>query len=281
MPPAPRRGKIIAPAAEGDHSRRKRAHLTFLEAGLLFLAAVAGGALNSVAGGGSFITFPTLLFTGVPPIVANATSTMALWPGSLASVGAYRKDVRAYRSYLVPFSIASLIGGYLGARILLRTSDGDFRALVPWLMLVATLVFAFGGRVMSLIRREGETERPTTRLSVVVAGLVQLVISTYGGFFGGGMGILMLATFTILGMRRIHAMNGMKNWLAACINGIAVVTFVAAGAIVWPQTLVMVVGAVLGGYGGASLAKKLNPLHVRRFVIALGFGLSLYFFVSG
>ena len=255
--------------------------MTFLEAGLLFLAAVAGGALNSVAGGGSFITFPTLLFTGVSPIIANATSTMALWPGSLASVGAYRKDVRAYRGYLVPFSIASIIGGYLGARLLLRTSDGDFRALVPWLMLVATLVFAFGGRVMSLLRKEGETERPTTRTSLIVAVVIQLVISTYGGFFGGGMGILMLATFTILGMRQIHAMNGMKNWLAACINGIAVFTFVTAGAIVWPEAVVMIAGAVLGGYSGASVAKKLNPLVVRRLVIALGFGLSLYFFVNG
>ena len=255
--------------------------MTILEAGLLFLAAVAGGALNSVAGGGSFLTFPTLLFTGVPPIVANATSTMALWPGSLASVGAYRKDVRAYRHHLVPFSIASLVGGYLGARILLRTSDGDFRALVPWLMLVATVVFAFGGQIVARVRKRGAADHPITRAAAFGATAVQLVISTYGGFFGGGMGILMLATFTVLGMRQIHAMNGMKNWLAACINGIAVVTFVTAGAIVWPEAVVMIVGAVLGGYGGASVAKKLNPLLVRRFVIALGFGLSLYFFVNG
>jgi uncharacterized protein len=255
--------------------------VTLLEAALLFLAAVGGGALNSVAGGGSFLTFPTLLFTGVSPIIANATSTVALWPGSIASAGAYRKDVRAYRQLLVPFSIASLAGGYLGARILLRTSDGDFRALVPWLLLVATLVFAFGGQVVSRLRRKRDAERPATTTSTAVAVATQLVIATYGGFFGGGMGILMLATFTILGMSDIHAMNGMKNWLAVCINGVAVVTFVAAGAVLWPQAVVMLGGAILGGYGGASLAKKVDAVHVRRFVIALGLGLSAYFFIRG
>lgn len=255
--------------------------MTVLDAGLLFVAAMGGGALNSVAGGGSFLTFPTLLFMGVSPITANATSTVALWPGSLASAGAYRHELRSSREYLLPFSIASLAGGFLGAHILLRTSPGDFRALVPWLLLLATLVFAFGGEIVSRLRKQREPDRAPTRASAIAAVATQLVIATYGGFFGGGMGILMLATFTILGMRDIHAMNGMKNWLAVCINGIAVAAFVVAGAVLWPQAVVMLAGAIVGGYGGASSARRLNPLHVRRFVIALGFVLSTYFFFGG
>src|SRR5918997_916424 len=123
--------------------------MTIVEAVVLFLAAAGGGALNSVAGGGSFLTFPTLLFTGVPPIEANATSTVALWPGSIASASAYREDIRAARRYLLPFSVVSVLGGFVGAGILLRTSADDFRALVPWLLLLATLVFALGDRVVS------------------------------------------------------------------------------------------------------------------------------------
>jgi uncharacterized protein len=274
------RPKIIA--REGrDPSPAKAGAVNFLDAALLFLAAVGGGALNSVAGGGSFLTFPTLLFTGVTPIIANATSTVALWPGSIASASAYRRDLRSSRRHLLSFAIASLVGGFVGARILLRTSDGDFRALVPWLLLLATLVFAFGNQIVSRIWKKRDTEHAPSRASAIAAVATQLVIATYGGFFGGGMGILMLATFTILGMRDIHAMNGMKNTLAVCINGIAVLTFVAAGAVLWPQAMVMLAGAVMGGYGGASLAKRLNPQHVRRFVIALGLVLSGYFFANG
>ena len=255
--------------------------MTVLDAVLLFLAAVGGGALNAVAGGGSFLTFPTLLFMGVSPITANATSTVALWPGSIASAGAYRRDLHSLKRYLLPFSLASLVGGFLGARILLRTSPGDFRELVPWLLLLATLVFAFGGEIVARIRKQPDADREPSRASTIGAIVTQLVISTYGGFFGGGMGILMLATFTILGMREIHAMNGMKNVLAVCINGIAVLTFVIAGAVLWPQAIVMLAGSIIGGYGGASGARRLNPLYVRRFVIALGLVLSTYFFVRG
>lgn len=253
----------------------------FLDGLLLFASAVCGGALNSVAGGGSFFTFPALVFLGVPPVTANATSAVALWPGSVASASAYRKDLHSTRRFLLPFSIASLLGGLAGALLLLRTSNEVFDVLIPWLLLVATLVFAFGGQVVSRVRKDPvDTDRPQTTRAAVVGFLVQLVIATYGGFFGGGMGIMMLATFTILGLTDIHAMNGLKNWMATFINGIAVATFIVAGAIYWPQTAVMLVGAIAGGYGGASSARRLNPLYVRRFVIALGFGLSAYFFYA-
>lgn len=255
--------------------------MTTPDALLLLLAGAGGGALNAVAGGGSFLTFPTLVFQGVSPIIANATSTVALWPGSIASTGAYRDDLRTLRRYLVPFSVASLLGGYLGAWLLLRTSPDDFRALVPWLILVATLVFAFGDRVVTRLRARSDGEpRPPARWGFPLAVATQLLIATYGGFFGGGMGIMMLATFTIFGMRDIHAMNGMKSWLAVAINGVAVVTFVAAGAVLWPQALVMLAGAVAGGYGGARLARRVAPGRVRRFVIALGAVLTVYFFAA-
>jgi uncharacterized protein len=254
--------------------------MTPLHAILLFVAAACAGAMNSVAGGGSFLTFPALLFVGVPPILANATSTVALWPGSIASAGAYRREIRAEgQRRLIPLSIISLIGGYAGARLLLNTPEDAFRELVPWLLLVATAIFAFGSPVVAKLReRRGEEAPPIGELSLVGV-LIQLVIATYGGFFGGGIGIMMLAALAITGMVNMHAMNGLKNWLATCINGIAVVTFVLAGAVLWPQAVVMLAGAVLGGFGGASIARRLDPKIIRGFVILVGTTLSLYFFI--
>jgi uncharacterized membrane protein YfcA len=183
---------------------------------------------------------------------------------------------------LLSFSVASVAGGILGAALLLHTSGTTFRSLVPWLLLFATLVFAFGGSVVKRLRRDQDpaTHTPSSASSAI-GFLTQLLIATYGGFFGGGMGIMMLATFAALGMEDIHAMNGLKNWCAVCINGVAVATFVVAGVVAWPQTSIMLIGGVAGGYLGASGAKKLNPLVIRRFVIALGLVLSTYFFVQG
>lgn len=249
---------------------------------ILFLAAVGGGALNSVAGGGSFLTFPALLFTGVAPISANATSTVALWPGSVASAGAYRHEVAIGRQHLALLSLVSLIGGYAGARLLLNTSQATFRQLVPWLLLLATLLFAFGGPLLAKVRRQSPDEAPASSLHFGFGALLlQLVIAVYGGFFGGGIGILMLAALAVAGLQNIHAMNGLKTWLATCINGIAVVTFVLAGAVQWPQAIIMVVGAIIGGYGGASTARRLDAKLIRRFVILIGAALTLYFFIWG
>lgn len=256
--------------------------MTLLDAILLFLAGVGGGAVNAVAGGGSFISFPMLIFQGVPAISANASSAVALWPGSLASTGAYLDQLRDGKEILLRFGITSFIGGLLGAGLLLRTPGATFSAMVPWLLLSATLVFAFGGTIITRLRRgHGSVHPEPTRTTSAVGLLLQLVIATYGGFFGGGMGIMMLASFTATGMDDIHVMNGLKNWCAVWINGVAVVTFIVAGIISWPHTLVMLAGAVLGGFGGAHSAKRLDPVLVRRFVIAIGFGLSAYFFVYG
>lgn len=254
--------------------------LSPLHAALAFLAAFFGGALNSVAGGGSFLTFPTLLFLGLPPIAANATSTVALWPGSIASVGAYRNDLAGQRSFLIPFSLISLAGGYAGARLLLDTPQAMFRTLVPWLLLVATAVFAFGGPIIARFRAKALTNDGAWQAPLPVILGIQLVISIYGGYFGGGMGILMLATFSLLGMENLHAMNGLKNWLAVCINGIAVAAFVAAHTVLWPFALVMLTGSVAGGFLGAATARKLNPKSVRYFIIVVGAVLTSYFFIN-
>lgn len=244
------------------------------DAALLFASAVAGGAINSVAGGGSFFTFPALVFTGMPSIAANATSTMAVWPGSLASVVAYRDDVRAARRHLPGLLAMSLAGGLVGAFVLLRTPQPVFDRLLPWLLLFATAVFAFGGRFTAWLKRR---EQAGARVGAV-SWLLQFFIATYGGYFGGGMGLMMLAMLTLAGLTDIHEMNGIKTVLASALNAIALVAFIWAGLVQWPQASVMIVGAVVGGYGGARLAKRVDPAVVRGTVIAVGLLLTAWFF---
>jgi len=248
----------------------------------LFFAALLGGAVNSVAGGGSFISFPALLFTGMAPIAANATNTVALWPGTAASAVAYRNAFTSdTRPLLPPLLGTCIIGGVLGAAILLRTPPATFVHLVPWLLLVATLLFVFSGRMTAWIRNRaghtpGDTKLPR---GLFLTGLfLQLVIAMYVGYFGAGTGILVLALLALLGMENIHAMNGMKTVLVSVANGVAIVTFIWARVIVWPQALLMIAGAAVGGYGGAFWAQKMNPQHVRRLVIAIGFAMAAYFF---
>jgi uncharacterized membrane protein YfcA len=258
--------------------------MTGLEGAVLFGAALAGGALNAVAGGGSFFTFPSLLLTGVPPIQANATSTVALWPGSLMSVAAYWRELRG-RHGLPLLAGASVLGGLLGALLLLHTPAATFARLVPYLLLAATLLFTFGGAITRYVRARlnlhlaGEPAPPRAALAGTV--LLQLLIATYGGYFGGGIGILMLASLALLGMENIHEMNALKTLMATCINGVAVAAFVLAGAVAWPQALLMLAGSITGGYGAAHYARRLDPRLVRRIVIVTGFGLTLYFFWRG
>lgn len=254
--------------------------MTLFEGCLLFVAAMLGGALNSVAGGGSFISFPSLMFVGVPPVNANTTSTVALWPGSIASVGAYRHDLGKQHNALL-LAITSLVGGVIGALLLINTSQAAFVHLVPYLLLIATLLFAFGGAITARVGDRLARASSGSRLAVGGVVLLQLVIATYGGYFGGGLGILMLATLALMGMENIHAMNAIKTLMQACINGVAVLTFIIAGAVVWPQALLMICGAIVGGYAGAHYARKLNPRLVKWFVIFVGFAMTTYFFVRG
>ena len=244
---------------------------------LLFIAAVLVGIMNSVAGGGSFISFPALIFTGVPPIPANATNTVAVWPGSVASVASYRKRLPKSARVMAPLITISIIGGVLGAVLLLHTPQATFMHLVPYLFGIATLLFAFGKRLTQklgqVVKRTGPPSWPT----LVGLTLVQFLIALYGGFFGGGMGILMLAMLEMIHIEDIHAMNGLKALLGTAINGAAVVTFIVARQVEWPQAILMIVGAIAGGYGGAHFAQKLDPRWVRAAVICVGAGMTVYF----
>ncbi|MGE5114152.1 MAG: sulfite exporter TauE/SafE family protein [Acidobacteriaceae bacterium] len=246
---------------------------------LLFSVAVIAGALNSVAGGGSFLSFPTLLLTGVPPIQANATNTAALWPGTLASVGAYRGELRSEnRRMLIPLLLAGTAGALIGAKVLLHTPQTTFLRLIPYLLGGATLLFAASGRITSWVRQRSAHMRNQTSLAIGGTALLQLCIAIYIGFFGAGAGILMLAMFAIMGVESIHTMNAYKTVLATICNGIALVPFFLAHAIFFPQALLMLLGAAIGGYFGAYYAQRMNPVHVRWIVIAIGASMSFFFF---
>jgi len=243
----------------------------------LFFAAGLGGALNSVAGGGSFVSFPALLFVGVPPIPANATNTLALWTAAAASGGAYRHRLNIPRSVLIPLIAASLLGGLAGAFLLLKTPAHTFMQVLPWLTLGATLLFAFGERLAG--RRLSGIGHEASRTAVIGAALFQLVVAVYGGYFGGGMGIVMLAMLAMLGMTDIHDMNALKSVMGFVINGVAVVAFIVAKAVYWRHGLIMIGGGIVGGYFGAHYAQKLPQAWVRGFVILVGTGMTVYFFV--
>jgi uncharacterized membrane protein YfcA len=243
----------------------------------LFFAGALGGAINAVAGGGSFVAFPALLFTGVPPVPANATNTLALWVGTTASGGAYRKQLGIPKRVMIPLIVTSVIGGVAGAFLLIKTPAHTFLKVLPWLLLGATLLFAFGkhltGRISAGISRESSNR------AIAGASVFELCVAVYGGYFGGGLGIVNLAMLSALGMTDIHAMNKLKVILGAVINGVAAMAFVATGFILWPQAGVMTAGAVLGGYSAAHYAQKLPQAWIRRFVIAIGVLMTIYFFV--
>jgi uncharacterized membrane protein YfcA len=244
---------------------------------LLFFAAVLGGALNAVAGGGSFISFPALLFSGVPPVPANATNTVALWTGLVFSGGAFRHHLNVRMRVVLSLLAVSLAGGVIGAILLLRTPAHTFMRVLPWLMLSATLLFIFGRRPLRA-RAASDGHEASTR-AIMLASFFQLLVGIYGGYFGGGMGIVILAMLTAFGMADIHAMNALKTVLSSATNGIAVVVFVVSHAVYWPQALVMIVGAALGGYFGARYSLRLPQNYVRWFVITIGTVMTGYFFV--
>jgi uncharacterized membrane protein YfcA len=242
----------------------------------LFVAGVLGGALNAVAGGGSFIAFPALMFAGVAPISANATNTVALWLGVTASTGAYRKHLDISRRVMVPLAVTSVIGGIAGAFLLLRTPANTFLRVLPWLMLGATLLFALGGRLARGSKSGLAHDASTSALAL--AAVFELVVAVYGGYFGGGVGIMNLAMLAVLGMTDIHAMNALKVVLGGIINGVAVVTFILAGAVAWKPGVIMTAGAIVGGYFGAHYAQKLPQAWIRAFVIVVGTAMTVYFF---
>jgi len=244
-------------------------------AALLFFAGLLGGALNAVAGGGSFISFPTLLFTGVPAVPANATNTVALWTGLTFSGGAFRHHLKVRRRVLWSLVSASMAGGVVGALLLLRTPGETFLKILPWLMLFAVLLFVFGPKLSRNVR---VVQNPSGK-AILAASCFQLLVAVYGGYFGGGMGFVILAMLTAFGMADIHEMNAFKTVLSGATNGIAVIIFIVRHAVYWPQALVMILGAAMGGYFGARFSLRLPRVWVRWFVIAVGAGMATYFFV--
>lgn len=256
--------------------------MTPIDIVLIGAGGFAAGAVNAMAGGGTFFSFPAMLAVGLPPVVANASNSVALWPGSLAGAWAYRRELARYKRYLLPMGIASFVGGACGGLLLLAAGDARFAALIPWLLAFATLLFAFSPQLSAALKRL----RPAPAAGLAaehasgspVGWLVQLLVSIYGGFFGAGMGILMMASLAIGGHEDVQHINALKNLLSAVIYSITVTTFIIAGAVSWPHTLVMVVTASLGGYWGASVARKIRGPWLRRMVIAVGTGLTAYYF---
>ncbi len=241
---------------------------------LLGGSAFLAGGINAIAGGGTFLTFPALVFTGTAPLTANATSTVALWPGSVASAWGYRSVFSEERRALVPLVGVSLVGGLLGAVAALKTPGDTFARLVPFLVLFGALLFTFGERLRAWLGRFG-APKPW----VVVAA--QVPISLYGGYLGGGIGLLMLAALTLLGGGRdLNRLNGLKSVLGLAINLTATLTFVASGLVEWDRALVMAGAASAGGYLAATFALRLEVRVVKRLVIAIGWAMTALFFVK-
>jgi uncharacterized membrane protein YfcA len=248
--------------------------MTALEIFLLAGAAALGSVINAVAGGGSFFTFPILIFTGVPILNANATSAMALWPGTISSAYTYRDKLQIQKSMLISFTIISMVGSVAGTSLLLLTPADILRFLLPYLMLSATLLIFFKDRIAKnkLI--------PASSSNTTMVMALQLIIGVYGGYFGGGMGILMLATFSLMGFTNLIQMNALKAYLSVIINGIAVVIFVVMKEIYWNQALVMVTAAIFGGYFGAFLGTRIPQKYLHWFIVAVGTFFTVYFFVK-
>ncbi|HEX6941861.1 MAG TPA: sulfite exporter TauE/SafE family protein [Gemmatimonadaceae bacterium] len=247
------------------------------------LAAVIGGAINAIAGGGTLVTFPALVGLGVPAIVANATSTVALWPGAIASMYGYRHELAGVKGWAVRFAVPSLLGGLAGALLLLRTPGDRFDQIVPWLVLGATLLFVVQRPLMAALRKRGGDSvhvDPATQPPSIALLLFQFGVAVYGGYFGAGIGILMLAALGFMGFTNIHRMNGLKNWGGLCINVTAAVTFALLGLVDWPVAIAMAAGAMLGGYAGSRLAQKVPQHWVRGAVIVIGFVAGIWLLVS-
>ncbi len=239
---------------------------------LLFLSAFVAGIINSMAGGGSFLTFPALVFAGVPAVAANATSTVAMLPSAFASTFSYRGDLQRLKGEpLATWLIVSLVGGVLGSLLLLSTSESAFRQIVPWLLLLATVLFAFGNRI-------SQAFRGSLRHNRVLLLLLLFPVAVYGGYFGGGGGIMVLAAFRLYGLSDIHAMNGVKTLLIGTLNTLAALIFIAAHKIHWLPALLMMGAGILGGYLGPVIARRLSPSLVRKIVVVVGTLMTAWFF---
>lgn len=251
---------------------------------VIALGAFMAGGMNAMAGGGTFFSFPALLAAGVPPVMANASNTVSLWPASVSSAWRYRREIARHGKLAVLLALVSMLGGLTGGLLLLSTSNAAFSKQIPWLLLIATSLFAFSTQVSRLVAwskvklgGKAGVERKPGRPA---GALFQFLVAVYGGFFGAGMGILTLAALSIQGFEDMQELNALKNLTSAANYTVAAATFVIAGAISWPHTLVMLVTALAGGYAGASLARRLPSLWLKRLVVAVGATLTLIYFAK-
>ena len=250
--------------------------MTLFETLLLTMAGLMAGLLNAVAGGGTFLTLPALIYVGVPPVSANATATLTALPGYIGSAWGFRHDMQR-EGALSLWAIAGvgIIGSVLGALLLIITPGDTFLWVVPWLLLLATVLFALGPHLLGQIRKRGVG---SAGVAVSIASI--LAVSIYGGYFNGGLGIMLLATFGFIGYVNLHGMNGLKNVLSAVVSLVSAVTFIAAGLIAWEQALVMAVSSTVGGYVGATMSRRIVRTDLlRHFVTAIGLTMALVFFL--
>lgn len=251
--------------------------MDLLNIAIVAVAAFFGGALNAIAGGGSFLTLPALVFIGIPPVMANATGTVALLPGYVASAWGFRDLLRAPPGGLPLWGVAALtcVGGATGAGLLLVTSDAAFSAIVPWLLLLATLLFAFGPKLLERLAKAG---REVGQGPILTATAI-LAVSVYGGYFNGGLGIVLLAVLRLLGEADINVANGLKNLLSALLTAIAVLLYAGGGVVAWNEVLPMAMAAIAGGYVAARISRRIPPQWVRGFVVATGAVMTVLFFL--
>ncbi len=251
---------------------------------VIFIAGVAAGLVNAVAGGGTLLSFPALVWLGRDPIVANVTNTIALWPGSLAGMLGFRRELRGGGRLLLLLAVPSVLGAVAGATLLLHTSSRTFSRLVPWLILFATALFAAQGPIMRALPRSpldaagrddatGRARSVTPRWALSAA-LFQFAVAVYGGYFGAGMGIIMLAALGLLGITDIFQMNGLKNALAFAVNAVAAIYFGSYAQVGWADALVLAAGAITGGWGGAAVARRVGREAIRRAVIVIGLAMA-------
>jgi uncharacterized membrane protein YfcA len=240
---------------------------------IVFIAGMLAGGINALAGGGSLVSFPALIWLGIPSVTANATNTLALWPGTLAGAWGYRRELSGADPRVYALMVPSIAGSIIGAVLLIRTPTEVFDRIVPFLILFATCLFMAQKPIQQRLNLAGSHEGRSHWLSWTMA--FQFAVAVYGGYFGAGIGILMLAALSLMGHTDIHQMNGVKNLLATCINAVAAVYFVYAGMVLWSDALVMAAGAITGGVGGATIARRIGRDAVRRIVVIVGLVMAL------
>ncbi|NSL91014.1 sulfite exporter TauE/SafE family protein [Chitinophaga solisilvae] len=242
---------------------------------VIFSAAIFGSSVNAVAGGGGFVSYPSLISAGAGPLAANAISTVALWPGNMASFRAYRTDADYSWKQTGPLIMAITLGGLIGSLLAVKSSPALFSRFVPFFLLFTWLVFVCSPVI---IRRF--LAGPQQHTGIAGKTVILLLTGIYGGFFGAGLGMLLLTIFSFLGYRQLNEMNGLKVLLVSWNNGIAAITFIASRMIIWEHTLIMLTGALLGGYYGARLARKIPQAVLRKIIVVLGAVITLLFFLK-